>query len=66
MKEGQNCNYEKKVAYKSAKRPLVKKKKKERKEKKQRKADKGRELQILEKTNNAPVAISRESTVGSS
>jgi hypothetical protein len=33
MKEGQNCNYEKKVAYKSAKRPLVKKKK-ERKEKK--------------------------------
>jgi len=34
MKEGQNCNYEKKVAYKSAKRPLVKKKKKRKKRKK--------------------------------
>ena len=65
MKEEQNCNYEKKGAYKTAKRPPVKKKEKKRKEKKQRKADKGRELQILEKTNNAPVAISLESTVGS-
>ena len=41
------------------------KKKKKKKRKKYRKADKGRELQILEKTNNAPVAISLESTVGS-
>jgi hypothetical protein len=34
MKEEQNCNYEKKGAYKTAKRPPVKKKEKKRKEKK--------------------------------
>ena len=35
MKEGKNCDYEKKGAYKTAKSPLVKKKK-------QRKADRER------------------------
>jgi hypothetical protein len=34
MKEEQNCNYEKKGAYKTAKRPPVKKKRKEKKRKK--------------------------------
>jgi hypothetical protein len=34
MKEGQNCNYEKKGAYKNTKRPPVKKKENKRKEKK--------------------------------
>ena len=62
MKEGQNCNYEKKGAYKTAKRLPVKKRK-EKKRKEQRKADKGRKLQILKKTNNAHVAISLESIV---
>jgi len=50
-----------KGAYKTAKRPLVKKKKKKEKNREKRIE---RELQILEKTNNAPVSISMESTVG--
>jgi hypothetical protein len=36
MKEEQNCNYEKKGAYKTAKRPPVKKKKKRKEKKKNR------------------------------
>jgi len=52
-----------KGAYKTAKRPPVKKK--TRRRKKIEKNRYKRELQILEKTNNSPVAISLESTVGS-
>jgi len=48
-----------KGAYKTAKRPPVKKNKKNREKRIKR------ELQILEKTNNALMAISLESTVGS-
>jgi hypothetical protein len=49
-----------KGAYKTAKRPPVKKNNKKNREKRIK-----RELQILEKTNNAPMAISLESTIGS-
>jgi hypothetical protein len=49
-----------KGAYKIAKRPPVKKNNKKNREKRIE-----RELQILEKTNNAPMAISLESTIGS-
>ena len=49
-----------KGAYKTTKRPPVKKKKKINREKRI-----GRELQILEKTNNTLVALSLTSTVGS-
>jgi hypothetical protein len=64
MKEGQNCNYEKKVPIKLQRAHQLKRKEKKRKEKNREKRI-GRELQILEKTNNASVAISLESTVGS-
>jgi len=52
-----------KDAYKTAKRPPVKIKKKKKKKNREKRIE--RELQILEKTNNAPVVISLESTVGS-
>jgi hypothetical protein len=48
-----------KGAYKTAERPPVKKNKKNREKRIKR------EMQILEKTNNALMAISLESTVGS-
>jgi hypothetical protein len=55
-----------KGAYKTAKRPPVKiKKKRRRRRRKNREKRIERELQIFEKTNNSPVAISLESTVGS-
>jgi hypothetical protein len=41
MKEGQICNYEKKGAYKSAKRPPVKKKRKKEKKKNREKQIRG-------------------------
>ena len=57
-----------KGAYKTAKRPPVKKKKRKRQHKKRKKKNRekqiGREMQILEKSNNTPVAISLKSTVG--
>jgi hypothetical protein len=49
MKEGQNCNYEKKGAYKSAKRPPVKKKRKKEKKKNREKRIRGESCKFWRK-----------------
>ena len=51
-------------AYKIAKRPPVKRKKKKKGERQQRKSDRERIVNFRE-TNNAPMVISPESTIGS-
>ena len=49
MKEGQNCNYEKQVAYKSAKRPPVNKKRKKEKKKNREKRIRGESCKFWRK-----------------